>query len=118
MKWFVLLLFLQLAMSGNPEEPPGPAEGGPDEPLDLKESCEQSKSQLVTLKEIMIRNKQSLKKKEEEIQVNISLCSYLLFFGGKNNEELLPISYFEGLIIRFKYMLRFQTEASDSSHCC
>ncbi|XP_033217023.1 golgin subfamily B member 1-like isoform X2 [Belonocnema kinseyi] len=55
-------------MSGNPEEPPGPAEGGPDEPLDLKESCEQSKSQLVTLKELMIRNKQSLKKKEEEIQ--------------------------------------------------
>ncbi|XP_051172975.1 uncharacterized protein LOC127289217 isoform X3 [Leptopilina boulardi] len=58
------------------EEPPGPMEGGPppsqsseDEPgVNLKESCEQSKSQLESLKDIMLRNKQSLRKKEEEIQ--------------------------------------------------
>ena len=58
-------------MSGAAEEPPGPMEGGlPDEPgVNLKESCEQSKSQLESLKEIMLRKEQSLKKKEEEIQV-------------------------------------------------
>ncbi|KAK9300132.1 hypothetical protein QLX08_007060 [Tetragonisca angustula] len=33
-----------------------------------KEKCEQNKSQLETLKEIMLKNKQSLKKKEEEVQ--------------------------------------------------
>ena len=36
-----------------------------------KEKCEQNKSQLETLKEIMLKNKQSLKKKEEEVQVII-----------------------------------------------
>lgn len=34
-----------------------------------KETCEQNKNQLESLKEIMIRNQQSLKKKEEEVQV-------------------------------------------------
>ncbi|KAK9300131.1 hypothetical protein QLX08_007060 [Tetragonisca angustula] len=34
-----------------------------------KEKCEQNKSQLETLKEIMLKNKQSLKKKEEEVQI-------------------------------------------------
>lgn len=54
------------------EEPPGPMEGGPppEEPADDdKESCEKDKSQLDSLKDIMLRNKQSLRKKEEEIQV-------------------------------------------------
>lgn len=46
-------------------------EGGPppEEPADDdKESCEKDKSQLDSLKDIMLRNKQSLRKKEEEIQ--------------------------------------------------
>ncbi|XP_043483332.1 trichohyalin-like isoform X2 [Leptopilina heterotoma] len=55
------------------EEPPGPMEGGPPEEPggdddNNKESCEKDKSQLDSLKDIMLRNKQSLRKKEEEIQ--------------------------------------------------
>lgn len=70
--WFSLILILQLAMWGASEEPPGTMEAGPPETVaDLKETCEQSKSQLETVKDIMLRNKQSLKQKEEELQVNI-----------------------------------------------
>ena len=78
-------------MSGESEEPPGPMEGGPpDEPVaNLKESCEQSKSQLESLKEIMLRNKESLKKKEEEIQVIISEYNFILFLFGQSFVEIL-----------------------------
>lgn len=56
-------------MWGASEEPPGTMEGGPPEAMvHAKETCEQNKSQLESLKEIMLKNKQTLKKKEEEVQ--------------------------------------------------
>lgn len=56
-------------MLGESEEPPGTMEGGPPEALlEAKKTCEQNKNQLESLKEIMLKNKQSLKKKEEEVQ--------------------------------------------------
>lgn len=39
-------------------------------PPDLKETYEQNKAQLESVKDIMLRNKESLKKKEEELQVS------------------------------------------------
>lgn len=85
MKLLIFMIFLQFAMWSASEEPPGPMESGPpEEPgVNLKESCEQSKSQLESLKEIMLRNKQSLRKKEEEIQVHcdkFSLFFLILFY--------------------------------------
>ncbi|XP_011868344.1 PREDICTED: protein lava lamp isoform X2 [Vollenhovia emeryi] len=51
------------------EESPGAMEGGPPEAVvHTKETCEQNKNQLESLKEIMMRNQQSLKRKEEEVQ--------------------------------------------------
>lgn len=75
MKWFLLFLILQFTMWGASEEPPGTTEGEASESMaHAKEKCEQNKSQLESLKEIMLKNKQSLKKKEEEVQViNINL---------------------------------------------
>lgn len=75
MKWFLLLLILQFTMWGASEEPPEVMEEEVLEPVaHAKEKCEQNKSQLETLKEIMLKNKQSLKKKEEEVQViNVNL---------------------------------------------
>ncbi|CAD1476221.1 unnamed protein product, partial [Heterotrigona itama] len=56
-------------MWGASEEPPEIMEEEVLEPVaHAKEKCEQNKSQLETLKEIMLKNKQSLKKKEEEVQ--------------------------------------------------
>ena len=72
--WFSLILILQLAMWGSTEEPPGTMEAGPPESVtNLNESYEQNKNQLESLKDIMLRSKESLKKKEEELQVNINL---------------------------------------------
>ncbi|XP_018049826.1 PREDICTED: centromere-associated protein E-like isoform X2 [Atta colombica] len=48
------------------EESSGAMEGGP--PVVHTETCEQNKNQLESLKEIMMRNQQSLKRKEEEVQ--------------------------------------------------
>lgn len=71
MKWFFLLLLLQFAMWGSSEEPPGTMEAGPPESDSAaKETCEANKNQLDLFKEIMLRNKQSIKKKEEEVQVS------------------------------------------------
>ncbi|XP_072743713.1 uncharacterized protein [Anoplolepis gracilipes] len=56
-------------MSGASEEPSDAMEGSlPKAALHTKETCEQNKNQLESLKEIMMRNQQSLKKKEEEVQ--------------------------------------------------
>ncbi|XP_017877078.1 golgin subfamily B member 1-like isoform X2 [Ceratina calcarata] len=56
-------------MSSASEEPPGEIEGEASESMvHAKEKCEQNKSQLESLKEIMLKNKQSLMKKEEEVQ--------------------------------------------------
>ncbi|XP_060816665.1 golgin subfamily B member 1-like isoform X1 [Bombus pascuorum] len=69
MKWFLLFLILQFTMWGASEESPGTTEGEASETMaHAKEKCEQNKSQLESLKEIMLKNKQSLKKKEEEVQ--------------------------------------------------
>lgn len=106
MKWYlILILLIQFAMWSTSEEPPEPMEGGPPpsqssevEPgVNLKESCEQSKSQLESLKDIMLRNKQSLRKKEEEIQVLFSI----LFSFSKINFLFL---IFEK---KFFYFLKF-----------
>lgn len=56
------------------EEPPGTMEGGPPEQPD-PEASDQQKTQLETFQEIMTRNKQSLKKKEQEAQVNFQLVN-------------------------------------------
>ncbi|XP_018406010.1 PREDICTED: golgin subfamily A member 4-like isoform X2 [Cyphomyrmex costatus] len=56
-------------MWGSSEESSGAMEGGPPEAVvHTLETCEQNKNQLESLKEIMMRNQQSLKKKEEEVQ--------------------------------------------------
>ncbi|XP_076397383.1 uncharacterized protein LOC100882521 isoform X1 [Megachile rotundata] len=69
MRLFLLLIILQFIMWGTSEEPPGTMEGdSPESVVQAKEKCEQNKSQLESLKEIMLKNKQSLKKKEEEVQ--------------------------------------------------
>jgi hypothetical protein len=69
--WFSLILILQLAMSGTSEEPPGTMEAEPPESMaNLKVTCE-LKTQLESVKDIMLRKKQTLKKKEEELQVII-----------------------------------------------
>jgi len=47
--------------------------GPPEAAAHTKETCEQNKNQLESLKEIMLRNQQSLKKKEEEVQVTFLL---------------------------------------------
>ena len=68
--WFSLILVLQLTMWASSKEPPGTMEAGPPEPVaDLKGKCEQSKSQLESVKDIMLRNKQCFQKKEVELQV-------------------------------------------------
>ncbi|KAL0120262.1 hypothetical protein PUN28_008136 [Cardiocondyla obscurior] len=69
MQWFMLLLFIQCIMWSASEESSGATEGSPPEAVvHTKETCEQNKNQLESLKEIMIRNQQSLKRKEEEVQ--------------------------------------------------
>lgn len=56
-------------MSGASEEPSDAMEGSfPEAVVHTKETCEQNKNQLESLKEIMMRNQQSLKRKEEEVQ--------------------------------------------------
>lgn len=63
-------------MWGEFEEPPGTVEEGPPETLlEAKKTCKQNKNQLESLKEIMLKNKQSLKKKEEEVQEYASRLS-------------------------------------------
>jgi len=70
MQWFVLLLFVQCIMWSASEESSGAMEDGPPEAVvHTKETCEQNKNQLESLKEIMLKNQQSLKRKEEEVQV-------------------------------------------------
>lgn len=70
MHWFVLFLFAQCIMSGASEEASDAMEGSlPEAAVHTKETCEQNKNQLESLKEIMMKNQQSLKKKEEEVQV-------------------------------------------------
>lgn len=78
MKWFMVILFIQFTMWGAPEEPPdemegpGPSEqGAMDTPVGVREICEDNKSQLETFKDIMLKNKSDLKKKEEELQVGL-----------------------------------------------
>lgn len=71
MQWFVLLLFAQCITWSASEESSGAMESEPPEAVvHTKETCEQNKNQLESFKEIMIRNQQSLKKKEEEVQVS------------------------------------------------
>lgn len=79
MKCFMILLFVQFIMWGEFEEPPGTMEEGPPETLEAKETCKQNKNQLESLKEIMLKNKQSLKKKEEEVQVTFSIFLFITF---------------------------------------
>jgi len=70
MQWFILFLFVQCIMWNTSEESSGTMEGGPPEAVvHTKGTCEQNKNQLESLKEIMIKNQESLKKKEEEVQV-------------------------------------------------
>lgn len=87
--WFSLILILQLAMWGSAEEPPGTMEAGPPETVaNVRDTYEKRKSQLDSLKDIMLKSKQSLKKKEE-MQVLYHLfyffttsiiLQYLIFF--------------------------------------
>ncbi|XP_043791932.1 golgin subfamily B member 1-like isoform X3 [Apis laboriosa] len=76
------------------EEPPGTMEGdAPESMLHAKEKCEQNKSQLESLKEIMLKNKQSLKKKEEEVQEyarRLSKIKSRAKLSRRNREGNLP----------------------------
>lgn len=66
----MLFLFAQCIMSSVSEKPSDIMEDSlPEAAVHTKETCEQNKNQLESLKEIMMRNQQSLKKKEEEVQV-------------------------------------------------
>lgn len=68
--WFSLILILQLAMWGRSEEPPGTMETSSSQEVSgLQDKHEQNKSKLDAVKDIMMKNKQSLKKKEEELEV-------------------------------------------------
>lgn len=83
MRWFVSFLFIQWIMWSTSENPPGTMEGEPPEAVvQTKEKCEQNKNQLESLKEIMMRNQEVLKKKEEEVQV-----MYHIFFNYKVTEK-------------------------------
>lgn len=76
-------MFVQWIMWSVSEDPPDAMEGEPPEAMaHTKEKCEQNKNQLESLKEIMMRNQQSLKKKEEEVQV-----TYFAFLGYKTVEK-------------------------------
>ncbi|CAK9805441.1 Protein lava lamp [Anthophora plagiata] len=94
MKWFLLLLILQFIMWSASEEPPGTMEGEASESMvQAKEKCEQNKNQLESLKEIMLKNKQSLKKKEEEVQEyarRLSKIKSRAKLSRRNKEGNLP----------------------------
>lgn len=65
----------------------------PESMLHAKEKCEQNKSQLESLKEIMLKNKQSLKKKEEEVQEyarRLSKIKSRAKLSRRNREGNLP----------------------------
>lgn len=65
MKWLlIVIVFAQLAMWAAPEESPPLATEDPDASKDTSEA----KSQLDNFKELMLKSKQNLKKKEEEVQ--------------------------------------------------
>lgn len=69
MKWFLLLLIVQFIMWGTSEEPPGIQEAESSEPIVEDDGkSEENKCQLESFKEIVLKNKKSLKK-EEEVQV-------------------------------------------------
>ncbi|CAK9810672.1 Protein lava lamp [Anthophora quadrimaculata] len=76
------------------EEPPGTMEGEASESMvQAKEKCEQNKNQLESLKEIMLKNKQSLKKKEEEVQEyarRLSKIKSRAKLSHRNKEGNLP----------------------------
>ncbi|XP_076182012.1 uncharacterized protein LOC143154091 isoform X2 [Ptiloglossa arizonensis] len=68
MKWFLLLLIVQFIMWGTSEEPPGIQEAESSEPIVEDDGkSEENKCQLESFKEIVLKNKKSLKK-EEEVQ--------------------------------------------------
>ena len=46
-----------------------PSQSVPDTPVNVKDICEDNKSQLEIFKDIMIKNKSDMKRKEEELQV-------------------------------------------------
>lgn len=80
MKCFMVLLFVQFIMWGEFEEPPGTMEEGlPETLVEAKKTCKQNKNQLESLKEIMLKNKQSLKKKEEEVQVTFNIFLFITY---------------------------------------
>lgn len=81
MQWFVLLLFAQYIMWSASKDPSsGMESGSPEAVVHTKETCEQNKNQLESLKDIMMRNQQSLKKKEEEVQVLYIFLRYAIIF--------------------------------------
>lgn len=93
-KYLLIIFAIQFVMSGpsgGADQPPalGGAEG---ESFDAKDACEQNKNQLETLKEIMLRNKQSLKKKEEEVQVKISCLRFCVIAYEKFIHHCDPIA--------------------------
>ncbi|XP_015118089.1 protein lava lamp [Diachasma alloeum] len=62
-------------MSGGAEEPPGLSEDTASDAIGASNLQEQDKSELVSYKDIMMKNKVDLKKKEEEVQEYVNKLS-------------------------------------------
>lgn len=87
-------------------------EGGPPEAVvHTKETYEQNKNQLGSLKEIMMRNQQSLKRKEEEVQV-IQFIKAIKFFRSfilwNLNLYVTPASTKRPFLISYLYIILFR----------
>ncbi|XP_048512104.1 protein lava lamp isoform X2 [Athalia rosae] len=98
-----LLLFIMSGSGGGADQPPGSDEPpgavlneAPDPTADEKDVCEPNKSQLETLKEIMFRNKESLKKKEEEVQEYAQKLSKIKSRAKLSRRSRDPSSSVEG----------------------
>lgn len=82
MNWFLLILFVQFAMSGESQEPPGLLEDtGQPGTTKTQELSETDNCQIMSYQEIMLKNKFDLKKKEEEVQVNFIYTRFIDLFS-------------------------------------
>lgn len=69
MNWFLIIMLAHIAMSGGADEPPGLSDDNYRDIGTHQQDHEQS--HIPSYKDIMMKNKSDLKKKEEEVQVII-----------------------------------------------
>lgn len=109
-------------MWGASEESSGAMEdSAPEAVAHTKETCEQNKNQLESLKEIMMKNQESLKKKEEEVQVMYIQFLLTMFriisskiyirgsvnFSANMNVEFFKLTAERRSITRINVLLKF-----------